>query len=180
MQPFPSIIVPNVSNSFQEPSWLPVDHVAATILDLSLLSLSSASVSTGPRPLSKSQPTTATFIYNIVNPQTFSWTCHLLPMLQRNCGLTFKIVPPSEWVQHLRNSNPDPERNPTRKLVSFFAEKYEGEGRIAMKGLNFVTKKTEEDSLTMGRRVGVDVIKEGGIMEMTVERWLKQWKGYET
>ncbi|KAI1855756.1 hypothetical protein JX265_012201 [Neoarthrinium moseri] len=89
----------------ETPSWLPVDTVAQTILDISL------------------SDTGSTFA-NVTNPKTFDWTNDLLPALKA-AGLQFQEVEPKEWVRRLRASNPDPSVNPPIKLVDFFASKYD-------------------------------------------------------
>jgi hypothetical protein len=39
--------------------------------------------------------------------------------------LEFEELKPREWLNPLRNSNPDPKGNPPIKLVEFFASKYD-------------------------------------------------------
>jgi len=80
-------------------------------------------------------------------------------------------VPQREWVQRLRDSDPDPATNPTRKLLDFFAEKYDNE-KMGRKGLVFATEKTEKASETL--RGGFDVIGSGLVRKM-VQQWLKVW-----
>jgi len=63
-------------------------------------------------------------------------------------------------------------KNPTRKLLEFYEEKYDND-RMGRKGLVFLTDKTEEESLTL--RGGVDVIG-SGLVEKMVSEWLKIWK----
>lgn len=74
-------------------------------------------------------------------------------------------------MQRLRDSDPDPKTNPTRKLLDFFAEKYDNE-KMGRKGLVFATEKTEEASGTL--RGGFDVIGSGLVRKM-VQQWLKVW-----
>lgn len=66
-------------------SWLPVDILATTILDL-------AGISTSAIPISDSD---TNLVYNLKNPPAFSWTSSLLPELQR-AGLDFLTVPVTE------------------------------------------------------------------------------------
>ena len=89
----------------ENPLWLPVDVVARGIVEIST-------------------STAGSTFANITNPQAFSWTEDLLPAL-REAGLEFEAVAPREWVQRLRESNPDPAANPPIKLVDFFASKYD-------------------------------------------------------
>jgi hypothetical protein len=146
----------------QTPSWLPVDIVARTVIDLTRINF--ADQSTAPELHDPS------VIYHLQNPKTFHWTSELLPAL-REAGLKFEILGQREWVQRLRASDPDPKMNPTRKLLDFFADKYDND-KMGRKGLVFVTDRTEEASETL--RGGFDVIGSGLIPKM-VQQWLKVW-----
>lgn len=81
-------------------------------------------------------------------------------------------MPQREWIQLLRDSDQDPIKNPTRKLLEFFEEKYDND-RMGRKGLSFLTAKTEEESATL--KGGVDVIG-SGLVEKMVYEWLRTWK----
>ena len=109
----------------ESPRWLPVDSVATTVMNISLSS-------------------TKQSVFNVVNPHTFHWTRDLLPEL-RTVGLSFDEVGQREWVRRLRASNPDPELNPTIKLVEFFASKYDNDV-TKRKNLNYVTATGEQIS----------------------------------
>lgn len=85
------------------PSWLPVDFAARTIVDVVL------------RPASSP---TACPCWHVLNPQTISWIDDVLPALKA-AGLEFDIVSPAKWVQLLGQSDESP-KNPTRKLLKFF------------------------------------------------------------
>jgi thioester reductase-like protein len=85
----------------ESPLWLPVDVVAATVLEISISDA-------------------ATGIMNVVNHQSFHWTRDLIPALHA-AGLKFSEPSPKEWVALLRNSNADPVANPPIKLFDFFA-----------------------------------------------------------
>ncbi|KIX95558.1 uncharacterized protein Z520_08678 [Fonsecaea multimorphosa CBS 102226] len=111
------------------PRWLPVDSVARTVIDMSLSS-------------------TTKSVFNIVNPRTFHWTKELLPALH-SAGLSFAEVNQREWIRHLRASNPDPEQNPTIKLVEFFANKYDNDV-TKRKNFNYVTTTAEQVSPELG------------------------------
>lgn len=90
----------------EEQSWLPVDVVAATFIDISLAD------------------TGASFT-NIVNHKRFHWTKDLLPMLHK-AGLNFKEVEQREWIKMLRAKN-DPVANPPVKLLDHFAVRYDND-----------------------------------------------------
>jgi len=106
----------------ERPRWLPVDVVASSVNDISL---------------SENRGT----FFNVVNPNTFHWSQDLLPNLKQ-AGLKFDKVGQREWVQRLRDSNPDVESNPTFKLLEFFASKYDHD-REATAGLDYETKAVE-------------------------------------
>ncbi|TVY83631.1 Non-canonical non-ribosomal peptide synthetase FUB8 [Lachnellula suecica] len=144
----------------ETPSWLPVDIVARTVIDLTGIN------STEPSP----ELHDPSLVYQLQNPKAFHWTADLLPAL-RDAGLEFEILGQREWVQRLRDSDPDPTTNPTKKLLDFFAEKYDND-KPGRKGLVFATDRTEKASETL--RGGFDVIGSGLIGKM-VQQWLKAW-----
>lgn len=90
-------------------SWLPVDVVAKTSIELSLV---------------PGTDVARDAIFNVCNPRYISWNNDILPAL-RACGLNFDEVMPTEWVARLKASNQDPRVNPSVKLLKFFEEKYE-------------------------------------------------------
>lgn len=137
---------------------MPVDLIAKAVVELSGI---------GKTP---NLETGNSAVYNVQNSKLFHWTQDLLPSL-KEAGLDFKIVPQREWVDLLRKSDPDPETNPTTKLVDFFTEKYDND-RPTRKGLVFVTSKAEAQSETM--RGGFDVIRSGLVKKM-VDSWNTQW-----
>lgn len=92
----------------EDVAWLPVDTVAASVVELSLLGREEA-------PLGA--------VFNIVNPQKMNWTEHFLPALEA-AEVTFQRLPQREWLQKLRQSEPDPEKNPPIKLLDFWTRKY--------------------------------------------------------
>lgn len=91
----------------ENPSWLPVDLVASTCLEIACSCANSG-------------------VFNVVNHNFFHWTRDLLPLIRR-AGLEFEAVSQREWVQRLRASNPDPAANPPIKLLDFFASKYDND-----------------------------------------------------
>lgn len=142
----------------QTPSWMPVDLMAKAVVELSGVGEESTAA----------QPRSA--VYNVQNSRLFHWTKDLLPALQK-AGLDFKTVSQREWVTLLRSSDPDPETNPTIKLLDFFTAKYDND-KPGRQGLKFVTSKTEEDSEAM--RGGFDVVGSGLVAKM-VGWWKTQW-----
>ncbi len=85
-------------------NWLPIDVVAKVMVE----------VCHAPKRHD---------VYHVVNPKAFNWTRDLLPML-RQAGLEFEEVSIQTWLERLAASNPDPEVNPTIKLLGFFRNKY--------------------------------------------------------
>ncbi|KAM3420462.1 hypothetical protein BST61_g3731 [Cercospora zeina] len=107
----------------ERPAWLPVDIVAQGFIDISLAS--------------EEEPSSSASFANIVNPKTFHWTEDLLPLLEE-AGVQFEALGQREWIERLRASEPDPEKNPPIKLVDFFAGKYDTDAKRA--GLEYSTE----------------------------------------
>ena len=85
-------------------------------------------------------------------------------------------MPQREWISLLRNSDPDPVKNPTKKLLEFFEEKYDHDG-MSRKGLAFETTITQAQSETL--QGGFEVIGSGLIRKM-VKEWVKVWREGES
>lgn len=136
---------------------MPVDLVATAVVELAEVGKADISSATSA-------------VYNVQNKKLFHWTRDFLPALKL-AGLVFKTVPQREWVAMLRQSNPDPETNPTIKLVDFFADKYDNDGP-GRSGLAFSTEKGEKKSEAL--RKGFDVISQGLVLKM-VRWWQTQW-----
>ncbi|TDZ41551.1 Adenylate-forming reductase Nps10 [Colletotrichum trifolii] len=156
----------------ETPSWMPADKMALAVLQLARL--------TGPRCHACGAPSTpddgddgdddADLVYQVQNPRLFHWTFDFLRAL-RGAGLEFQIVSQREWVRRLRESDPDPGRNPTYKLLRFFEDKYDNDGP-GRQGLVFETRRTGERSPAVGQ--GWDVVGSGLVDKMV--RWMEtQW-----
>lgn len=144
-------------------SWLPVDTLAMTILDL-------AGISTGAIPASDSN---IDLVYNLENPHTFSWTSTLLPELQRS-GLEFSIVPVTDWSQKLRDyekNGGDPGRNPAIKLIDHFESMY-GKKKTGEVRFEIQTAEKHCPALKEAARLVED-----GYIRAFVKAWLQKWKG---
>ena len=119
----------------ERPSWLPVDACARACVDLAI-----GDGREGDEGL----------VYHLVNPRTFSWKDDLLPALQKHERLpAFEVVSPREWLERLEQSEQDPEKNPSIKLLEFWKGKYGGavastggDQDDAPAGLTFETMKT--------------------------------------
>ena len=145
-------------------SWLPVDTVASTILDL-------AGITTSRPPASDFD---TNLVYNLVNSNTFSWTDDLLPELQRS-GLSFCVVPVNEWLQKLRDyqgNGGDPERNPAVKLLHHFERTYSGPENKPVE-IEFETKTASHHSKAL--REAPRMIEDGYVKKF-VNVWLEKWK----
>ncbi|KAL1616401.1 putative NRPS-like protein biosynthetic cluster [Neofusicoccum ribis] len=145
----------------ERPAWLPVDRCAEAVVELS-----AAARAWAEGPVGGDEGV----VYHVQNSRTFAWTEDLLPAL-REAGLRFEVVGQREWVRRVREGEQDPRKNPTVKLVDFFAEKYDND-RPGRKGLVFATEKTGERSAAI--KEGVDVI-ETGVVRKCVEEWVKDW-----
>ncbi|KAI1779820.1 acetyl-CoA synthetase-like protein [Hypoxylon cercidicola] len=141
-------------------SWLPVDKCASAVLELSGLTRSAN------EELSKS----CEEVYHVLNPTTFSWSNDMLPAL-KVAGLKFETVSPREWVKQLSEGEQDLQKNPTVKLLDFYAEKYcsNADGR---NGLVFETSTTAEHSETIRR--GFDII-QSRILQKCLDNWRSDW-----
>lgn len=78
------------------------------------------------------QPDRLNGVLHVVNPAPtpFSQILEYLAAPE-NLGDSFEVVPPSEWVRRLSESDQDPKRNPTIKLLDFYRESYGGERNAA-------------------------------------------------
>lgn len=153
----------------ERPSWLPVDQCARAVVDIAMNTAAASSE--------------VDLVYHLVNPQTFSWKHDLLPALKKSSALSeFEIVSPKDWLQRLANSDPDPEKNPSIKLIDFWRSKY-GKSAPEAKteqnkeeqqpaGLVFETERTVRDCPSLG--LVKDPAAEG-LMQRYIEAWMKRW-----
>lgn len=91
--------------TMQTLSWLPVDLAAAACIEIS-----SSSAATDPG------------VWHILNSSTAT-TWETVHAALRQAGIEFDVIPRRQWVAKLRDSDSNLERNPTYKLVDFFAAK---------------------------------------------------------
>lgn len=149
----------------ETPSWTPVDIVAQAILELSALHPPEKDIAATAKQYSEDPQV----VYHVLNSSVFHWTTDLLPAL-REAGLEFEIVEQREWIKRLREGEQDPTKNPTVKLVEFYASKYDNDR--SRKGLVYNTEFTEQVSLAL--RGGVDLIS-SGIVKKFVNSWQRDW-----
>ncbi|KAI4098391.1 MAG: hypothetical protein LQ339_006446 [Xanthoria mediterranea] len=146
-------------------SWLPVNTLASTILDLITITNPHT-----PKPA-------AAPLYNLLNPHTFTWPALLTSL--RASGLRFHPVPFPDWLSLLQKSaanKADDRNNPAVKLLPYFetnyhrAEKLGGGGA----GIRFATGLAERDSLAL--REAPRCV-EAGLVGKFVGRWMERWGG---
>lgn len=122
----------------EECSWLPVDTVAAAVVEM----WSNSKNEKGGQ---------ASDVYNVVNTNTFHWTKDLLPML-RSVGLEFDSVEPRDWLRRLRDCS-DPIVNPPYKLIEFFSAKYDKQPNSKLK---YMSGKARAASSTLSKAPELD------------------------
>lgn len=142
-----------------------MDIVARAVLDLAHINKWSCDVT-----IASQDSQDSSLVYHVQNPHLFHWTNDLLPALH-DAGLNFEVVPQREWVRRLRESEKNPEKNPTIKLLDFFTRKYDND-RPGRKGLVFLTDKTAE--ATKAIRDGYDIVG-SGLVKKFVESWETEW-----
>ncbi|KAL0256766.1 hypothetical protein SLS55_009163 [Diplodia seriata] len=153
-------------------SWLPIDVAAASILDIALPVGGRESGGDGVRDVVEDDAAT---VYHILNPQTFHWTRDFVPALRRTGMLPpFEVVSPAEWLEKLRDSDPDVQRNPSRKLLGFWEGKY-GREVTGKKTLGFQTEKTLEMAPRLGEVPMADILRDDEWLGRVVRRWVSSW-----
>ncbi|CAO3642661.1 unnamed protein product [Cunninghamella blakesleeana] len=93
--------------------WIPVDYAAQTIADIMLSTFYDAA----DRDHS---------VYHIVNPQLIQWKDVLQAM--KSSGMSFDIVPPSDWVASLAQDD----QNPAYTLMGFYETNFMEEEAFKM------------------------------------------------
>lgn len=175
-------------------SWLPVDKLASTVVDLTKscsgsmtesFTISNECYTIDPSHSPGHMDTTSDksedgSIYNICNSREFTWSA-LLTLLRTN-GFQFETVPFEEWLQMLRESEARGEEhvNPAVKLIGHYEAMYGprfgtndvGPGSCLAPKV-FITDKAERDSVTL--RNGRLRIIEDGILNCYVRDWLRRW-----
>lgn len=130
-------------------SWLPVDVVAQTCIDLSFIPAD----------------TVRDGVFNVSNPIITSWNNDFLPALKA-AGLKFEEVTPTKWIARLKASNQDPKANPPVKLLEFFEGKYSKDTVASIP--YFKTEEASKYSKSLEECKAVD--------KDLVGRFLKSWR----
>lgn len=126
-------------------------------------------------------------VYHIVNPGRFNWTKDLLPALKHSKLPPFEAMSLPEWLDRLRNSDSDPSRNPSIKLLEFWEDTYRPLGEPA-------TTRASADHLPEGKVPNNDILFETqrtlaecpGLADASdlmandyvgrfVDKWLESW-----
>lgn len=92
--------------------WLPVDIAAAGVVEIALHDITNA---------------TGSSIFHITNTKPISWNTQYLPAVQsalQSYGIEFETLPQRQWLQRLEDSDLDITKNPTKKLLAFFKDRY--------------------------------------------------------
>jgi thioester reductase-like protein len=142
--------------------WMPVDTVAATVLQLADGLATKAGTKTG-----------ASF-YNVVPPHAFSWNDRFLPALHE-AGLEFEEVELAEWLRRLRARAQElgpaaEEKLPAIKLADYYEETYgESAGGYGSK-LKFENGQACADSVALQ---SCPELSEVAIVRKMLQHWLR-------
>lgn len=114
-------VLPDNPSVSDQCSWIDVDSLSRAILDIGRLTRGG---------LEKPESEESQLVYNLVHPRPFSWSHDFLPALKA-AGLDFEAVERRTWLEKLRNSEKDINKNPSRKLLAFWeAQNVDGGGTI--------------------------------------------------
>ncbi|SJX65303.1 related to alpha-aminoadipate reductase [Sporisorium reilianum f. sp. reilianum] len=87
-------------------------------------------------------------VVHVLNPSATPYS-QLIEALAKpeNLGNSFEVVEPTEWVRRLSESDPDPERNPTIKLLDHYRANY---GKAQPNGVEAADKKPKQQQKAFG------------------------------
>ncbi|KAK0105234.1 hypothetical protein ONS95_004375 [Cadophora gregata] len=150
-------ILPETLGSMDTVDWVPVDLLSTIILELAERIVHH-----------KSTKDQGTLVYNLVNPQTTTWSS-LLPTVQESIGVQ-KVVSFSDWVQALQQSSTANNgafvaSNPGVKLLDFYHEI--GEKESAVEGSRYAV-----DNLICDSKQASDLT---AVSPEWMRLWLRQW-----
>ena len=182
--------------------WLPVDTLAASIIEIAGLGKPSTTLTNGTdhanMPNGYAEQTNGVLtngdthksrlqpqlVYNLRSPHTFSWTSDYLPALSK-AGLSFSSVPFKTWIDKLRSlasaradskrtAQPaaDPNQNPAIKLVDFFDSDFAGEE--GEKDRRVILDISEAEKVSTALKNTPDVI-QSGLAGKMLKVWLAKW-----
>lgn len=137
--------------------WIPVDVLAAIILDLAL----------DPATSQTSADADGAQVFNLVNPRRVPFR-QLVPAIASHLGKGMRVVSFENWLAELRkldpNDKPTLEKYPALKILEFFESL---KLQKSQQGVVFETDNTVKASEHMRRLTP--------IKEEMIEIWLKQW-----
>lgn len=153
-------------------SWLPVDKLASSILEL-------ARTCATPSEFGESHVSSSALeyvddsIFNLCNSRQFTWSSLLHTL--KDSGFRFDVVPFEEWLLRLCRSETKGEElvNPAVKLIHHY-ETMHGKNSFIQNSLKrFITDKAERSSVTLrnGRLRMID----DGILRCYAQDWLARW-----
>ncbi|KAE9379666.1 putative NRPS-like enzyme [Stipitochalara longipes BDJ] len=149
-------VLPDRSNGGDSCDWIEVDVVSKLICELAEFSRENGN-----------EERVGRFLYNVVHPMSFSWRYEFLPKLKES-GMAFEVVGYREWLQKLQKSEDDLEKNPSRKLLGFWAsQNWSGNGEI-----QFDTN--ADDKTTLLVKTEPRVV-DGDLVTELVAAWMKVW-----
>jgi thioester reductase-like protein len=149
--------LPDTPGGSDRCSWIDVDTLSKSIVEIEAVG------NLEEKEKEKNQQ----LVYNLVHPRPFSWKNDLLPDL-KNLGLEFEVRSWGEWVERLKASEADVERNPSRKLLGFWVEGSKGERREVV----FETSVAEEKSVELRK---AESILSGDYIPQLLAEWKAVW-----
>lgn len=155
-------------------SWLPVDKLASTILELARTCVTPSVPGDSQASSSAAVEYLDDSIFNLCNSREFTWSCLLHTL--KNCGFRFDVVSFEEWLLRLRRSETRGEElvNPAVKLIHHYETMHGKESSLMPTGpKRFITEKAERSSVTL--RDGRLRIIEDGILRCYAKDWLARW-----
>ena len=104
----------------------------------------------------------------------------MLPVLSQTVLPGFEALPPAQWLQRLRQSEDDPGRNPSIKLLGFWEMRYGGVGKDRQDVGNGVTEERLIYSLECSLQCspalrGAENIVGDGLVDKFVQKWMERW-----
>lgn len=151
-------------------TWLPVDYAAAVVLDLAKIPSDVDTRSKQGEKITRDPE----LVYHVLNPHRFHWTGEMIPALAK-AGLQFELLPTSQWMDRLRQSEKDPVKNPPIKLLNWFEGKYGSpESSAKTETLEYLTSETLKASPTLG---ALPKITDEKFVKCMIDRFREEWNG---
>lgn len=135
--------------------WLPVDTASAVVAEIAL---------------HQSMDPIESLIFHVTNSKPISWNEQYLPAVKsalQSYGIEFETLPQRQWLQRLEDSDLDIAKNPPKKLLAFFKNRYgnlhdQGEPRLDMARACAVAPFFAEDS-------------NGGLNDQLLTKFVTYW-----